>query len=395
MYPGFEFTLHQRLGHARAGTLITPHGLVETPVFMPVGTKASVKSLDAADLINLGASIILANTYHLYLKPGESVIESVGGLHDFIKWPRPILTDSGGYQVSSLGLFKNSGQSLSSVDDDGVTFFSHHDGSKHRMTAESSIQIQSKLGADIIMAFDEATPDRGKVYAKKAMERTHRWLLRSRDRWQQLEADKIGQGSGKPPQALFGIIQGGIYRDLRRQSAGFVAGLNLPGIALGGASIGQNPEETEENASWVRDILPSDKPIYFMGVGVGPDHAISAILSGADMFDCIAPSKLARNGLLYHGQLIIDSAGIETARFESDFIKKRINIAKKEFSRDKHPILKGCGCYTCAHGYSRAYLHHLFRSRELTYYRLATIHNLYTMVNLVSTMRHEILKAAA
>jgi queuine tRNA-ribosyltransferase len=395
MHPGFKFTLHHRLGHARAGSLMTPHGLVETPVFMPVGTKASVKSLDAADLISLDAPIILANTYHLYLKPGESIIESVGGLHDFMKWPRPILTDSGGYQVSSLGLFKNSGQSLSSVDDDGVTFFSHHDGSEHRMTAESSIQIQAKLGADIIMAFDEATPDRGKAYAKKAMERTHRWLIRSRDRWQQLEADKVGQGSGKPPQALFGIIQGGIYRDLRRQSAGFVAGLNLPGIALGGASIGQNPEETEENASWVRDLLPKEKPIYFMGVGVGPDHAISAILSGADMFDCIAPSKLARNGLLYHGQLVIGPAGIETARFESDYLKKRINIAKKEFSRDKSPILESCGCYTCTHGYSRAYLHHLFRSRELAYYRLATIHNLYTMVNLVSTIRQEILKAAA
>lgn len=267
-----------------------------------------------------------------------------------MNWSHPILTDSGGFQVHSLS---------PQISEEGVSFKSHLDGSTHFLTPEKSIQIQIDLGADIIMTFDECTPTTNKTYTKAAMLRTHRWLIRCIKEWKKLR-------TAKPP-ALFGIIQGGKYKDLRIESAKFIVDQNLPGIAIGGQSIGSDPAETAEVLSWVRDLLPKDKPLYAMGVGVSPSHITSVIKAGADMFDCVAPTRLARCGLLYH----LDSP------------KERIDINKAIFANDPQPILPNCDCYTCQSGFSRVYLHHLFRSHELLYYRLASIHNLRTMIRTV------------
>lgn len=384
--PGFWFEVHKTLEHSRVGVLMTPHGAINTPVFMPVGTQASVKSLDPLDVEQAGAEILLANTYHLYLRPGEAVVEQLGGLHQFMGWNHPILTDSGGYQVSSLGLFKTkAGTALTTIDDDGVTFTSHLDGSKHRFTPEKVMEIEHMLGADIIMAFDEATPDMGKTYAAASMERTHRWLLRCKQQWMALEE---GRGGGENNQALFGIIQGGNYRDLRRESASFVASCDLPGIALGGGSVGQNPDVTDENYAWVRDLIPAHKPVYFMGVGVKPSDVVAAIKSGADMFDCVAPTKLARTGLLYTGHLKgLEGKKLDTVKFVSEDEHERIAIEKKQYETDDQPIDSTCDCATCTRGFTRAYLRHLYRSRELLYYRLASIHNVRMMVRTAELMR--------
>lgn len=377
----FSFTLLKKRDVARAGVIHTPHGDIETPIFMPVGTQGSVKSLSPDDVSSTGAQILLGNTYHLYLRPGDEMIERMGGLHQFMRWDKPILTDSGGYQVSSLGHFKKDNQNpLSSIDEEGVSFKSHINGSSHRFTPEKAIEIQENLGSDILMAFDEATPDMGRDYAANSMARTHRWLVRCKKRWQELEEMK----SARPTQALFGIIQGGIYEDLRRESAQFVIEQDLPGIALGGGSVGQDPVETEENASWVRDLIPDNKPYYFMGVGVKPGDVVAAIKSGADIFDCVAPTKLARTGLLYVGQLI-------DGKFVSENENERINIEKAEYVEDQRPIDEHCDCYTCQHGFSRAYLRHLFKARELLYYRLASIHNVRMMVRTTLEMRKWIL----
>lgn len=383
-YPDFHFEVLARKDFAKAGVIHTAHGEIGTPAFMPVGTRGTVKSLSPDDVAGTGAQILLGNTYHLYLRPGEALIKQFGGLHQFMRWEKPILTDSGGYQVSSLGWFKggDAGGRLSRIDDDGVTFRSHLDGTIHRFTPEKAIQIQCDLNSDIMMAFDEATPDKGRDYAAEAMERTHRWLVRSKLEWER----RGGRN------ALFGIIQGGSFEDLRRESAQFVIAQQLPGIALGGGSVGQDPVETELNASWVRDLWPDDKPIYFMGVGVKPSDAVAAVKSGADMFDCVAPTKLARTGLLYTGRLVgLDQPDFTKVRYESEYANERIVIEKKEFEHDERPIDVDCGCYTCAHGFSRAYLRHLYRSRELLYYRLASIHNVYQMVHTVALLRRYIL----
>lgn len=388
MNTGFSFTLEKQYGTARAGTLITPHGIVKTPVYMPVGTVGSVKALTSEDVSALGASIILGNTYHLYLRPGEAIVRQLGGIHSFMRWDKPILTDSGGYQVSSLGLFKSKGSvKLARIDDDGVTFKSFLDGTMHRFTPEKAIEIQEALGSDIVMAFDEATPDMGERYAREAMQRTHSWLIRCKAHWLSLEKQKTTQ----PPQALFGIIQGGNYKAMRRESTDFVLSQDLPGVAIGGGTIGQNVEQTEENISWIRDMLPKDMPIYAMGVGVGPRDVIGAIVSGVDMFDCVAPTKLARTGYLYHGKLEGNSP--TTWRFASEYPKERINISKAEFTTDSKPIDENCDCYTCVNGFSRAYLRHLFRSSELVYYRLASIHNLRVMIRLCEDIRAQMISA--
>lgn len=339
-------------------TIFTSHGNITTPVFMPVGTAASVKSLSPQDLEDLGAQIILANTYHLHLRSTESLVKQMGGLHRFMNWTHPILTDSGGFQVHSLS---------PRITEEGVTFKSHLDGSTHFLSPEKSIQIQMDLGADIIMAFDECTPTTDKAYTKASMERTHRWLARSKSQWR--KSTSTLPLSCSP--ALFGIIQGGKYKDLRVESAKFIIDQNLSGIAIGGQSIGSDPQETAEVISWIRDLLPKDKPLYAMGVGAAPSHISSVIKAGADMFDCVAPTRLARCGLLYH----------------PDFSKERIDINKAIFANDHIPLLPGCDCYTCQSGFSRAYLHHLFRSRELLYYRLASIHNLRTMIRTVEKIK--------
>lgn len=376
-----------RKTRARAGELRTPHGVIHTPVFMPVGTAGSVKALSPADLTEVGVQIILGNTYHLYLRPGDTVVRRLGGLHRFMGWSGPILTDSGGYQVSSFGKFRNEDfPVMTAIDNDGVTFKSHLDGSIHRFTPEKAIEIQENLGADIIMAFDEATPSMGKAYARKAMARTHSWLERCINWWREYEEQKGGK---RLPQALFGIIQGGNYRDLRRASAEFVVSKDLLGVAIGGASIGKNPKETAENVSWVADLLPKDKPLYLMGVGVNPEDVIAAVECGADLFDCVAPTRLARMGHLYCGKL--RNVGGKWG-FTSEFPRGRLNIDQARFILDQQPIDEGCDCETCRGGFSRGYLHHLFRSRELLYYRLASLHNVRFMVRLTEELRKSIIE---
>jgi len=388
----FKYQLTAQKGEAKAGLIKTPHGEIQTPVYMPVGTQATVKAMDNRDIEATGAEIILGNTYHLYLRPGTEILNQFGGLHRYMGWERPILTDSGGYQISSLGLFRDEGEpKLTTINEEGATFKSHLDGSMHQLTPEKAIQIQAAIGSDIMMALDEATPDQGKVYAQKSMERTHRWLERSKKAWQlseELKRDggeqEEGRGEAKV-QALFGIIQGGNYQDLRRESAAFVVNCDLPGIALGGESVGQNSEVTSENVAWVRDLLPKNKPLYLMGVGISPQAAGDAVLAGADMFDCVAPTRLARCGLLYTGHLIIDSQG--KPKFESGDENGRIQIEKRQYETDEGIIESTCDCYTCRKGYTRSYLRHLFKCHELTYYRLASIHNVRMMIKAVAEMR--------
>lgn len=392
---GFSFTLtHQwqtNLSRARAGVMQTPHGKVETPVFMPVGTLASVKSLDSEDVAALEAQIILANTYHLYLRPGMENVVAAGGVHSFMNWQGPILTDSGGFQVFSLGAqAAAAGKTTNAtITDDGVSFRSHYDGSSHFFSPEIAIEIQRQIGADIIMAFDECTPDNSSPeYAQQAVDRTHRW---ARQCWQAWEAAGRVSSYGKP-QALFGIVQGAMVPTLRRQSAQFMANeLDFSGIAIGGETIGYNMAGTVEVMDWIEELLPLNKPRYAMGLGRDPQNVVDAVLAGFDMFDCVAPTRLARNGAIYCGELVADSS---QARFESQYSKGRLQIGNAEFAKDQKTIQAGCDCHTCRAGYTRAYLHHLYKTQELSYYRLASIHNVRFMVRLVSELRTHIITQA-
>lgn len=396
-----KFTQVAGWGRARAGLLENSRAKVETPLFMPVGTRGSVKAVTVDQLEQMGAGIVLGNTYHLYLRPGDELIAHQGGLHQFSKWPGLMLTDSGGFQVSSLGNFNLRGGIVNPVKkpeitEEGVTFYSHLDGSRHFFDAKKSIQIQANLGADIIMAFDEATPDMGEEYAIKAMERTHRWLDESIAAWQGTNSNKVSDSK----QALFGIIQGGDYPDLRRISAQFVVSRDLPGIAVGGGSIGADRLKTSQNVGWIYDLLPRDKPLYLMGVGVAPEDAISAVLDGADMFDCVAPTRQARTGILYHGHLtenkpreseyVVEFETSPKLYYSSSFRRGKIHIGNSVFRQDGDPLSTHCGCYTCTKGYSRAYLRHLFISGELLFYQLASIHNLHTMIHTVKQLRQMI-----
>ena len=371
----FELIHEDKHTGARAGIMHTAHGDIPTPVFMPVGTQASVKTLDQTDLLNLDPKIILANNYHLHLRPGEDLIDGAGGLHKFMNWQRPILTDSGGFQVFSLGLQKEQkGQQgkLVKIDEDGVTFRSHLDGSSHRFTPESAIECKHKIGADIIMAFDECTPDNADYkYTKEAMERTHRWAKRCIDEHQKNLSYHGYQ------QFLFGIIQGAKHEELRRESAQYIAGLDFDGIAIGGESIGYNMEATENILRWVMPFIPKDKPRYSMGVGLDPADLLVAVSGGIDMFDCVAPTRLAR-----HGMLFVSS---------QENKQRRINIKNSGFTADFSPISRDCQCLTCQN-YSRAYLHHLFSAQEVSALRLATIHNLHFMLDLMKRAREAILE---
>jgi queuine tRNA-ribosyltransferase len=376
----FSFTLEQTKAGARAGFMETAHGKVKTPIFMPVGTVGTVKALDSNDIANLEAEIILANTYHLYLRPGSEVVEQMNGLHQWMKWPGPILTDSGGFQVFSLAE-----QGNVQITDQGVGFRSHLDGSQHFFTPAKSIEIQRQLGADVIMAFDECTPDQAtESYARQALDRTHDWARQSLDHWQQHQR-LSAQGHY---QALFGIVQGALHRDMRQESAQTLVGMGFDGYAVGGETIGYNMPGTIEVMSWIESILPPDQPRYAMGVGRDPQNIIDVIMAGFDMFDCVAPTRLARNGALYHGQLKI-SQGRPT--FESEFDKGRLQIGTQQFTEDEAVILEGCDCYTCSQGYTRSYLHHLYKTKELSYYRLASIHNLRLMIRLAQQVRSWIL----
>jgi queuine tRNA-ribosyltransferase len=346
----FTFQLDSQDGSGRAGIFNTPHGALLTPVFAPVGTQATVKSLTPAQLNQLGASLLLANAYHLYLRPGDERIAAFGGLHEFMRWDQPILTDSGGFQVYSLGENRK-------IDQDGVTFRSHLDGSIHRFTPESAVAIQENLGADIIMAFDECSVPDDRAYVEAAMERTHSWASRS------LAA------KSRTDQALFGIVQGGIFPDLRAQSARNISGLDTPGVAIGGLSVGETKEQMLEVLDVLDPILPPDRPRYLMGVG-SPEDLVEAVWRGIDIFDCVLPTRMARN----HAALTPIG---------------RVNLRSAPYSDDVRPIDPGCDCYTCQN-FTRAYLHHLATSKEMLVATLLSIHNLQTLIKLMSDLREAI-----
>lgn len=343
----FEIVATDPASGARAGRLHTPHGLIETPVFAPVGTQATVKALRPADLEQLGASLVLSNTYHLYLRPGDDLIRDLGGLHQFMAWPGPILTDSGGFQVFSLSQSRK-------IDDEGVTFQSHIDGSRHRFTPEKSIAIQQNLGADIIMAFDECPPPTDYDYVRQSLVRTHAWAVRSK------------AAHTRPDQALFGIVQGGIFPDLRQQSAAFLMALDFPGYAIGGLAVGESKAQMYATLALLQPILPMTKPRYLMGVGA-PDDLVQGVRQGIDLFDCVLPTRLAR-----HNSAMV--------------VGGRLNFRNARFARDPEPIADPCTCYTCAH-FSRAYLHHLVKADEILAHILLTTHNVHFLIQLMKQMR--------
>lgn len=347
----FKFKVIGTDGLARAGEFSTPHGVLRTPIFAPVGTQATVKSLTPTHLSELNAQLVLANTYHLFLRPGDEIVAKMGGLHKFMNWPNPILTDSGGFQVFSLAKTRK-------IDEDGVTFKSHIDGSTKRLTPEISIAIQENLGADIIMAFDECSDPTDYAYSTKALRRTHAWLERS------------AQAKTRPDQALFGIVQGGVFKDLREESARFVSSLDLPGHATGGLSVGETKSDMYHTIEVVNTILPENKPRYLMGVGT-PEDLIEGVLRGVDIFDCVLPTRLARHNsvMTRHG---------------------RLNLLNAAFAQDEKPIDQDCACYTCQN-FSRAYLRHLINAREILASTLLSIHNLHTLIALAADLRRAIL----
>ncbi|OGO22712.1 MAG: tRNA guanosine(34) transglycosylase Tgt, partial [Chloroflexi bacterium RBG_16_50_9] len=347
-----HFRLVQTYNGARAGELLTAHGLVTTPVFLPVGSQATVKTLTPDEVRDLGFSMVLANTYHLYLRPGVDVIEKMGGLHKFMAWDGAILTDSGGYQIFSLA-------PLCRVNDEGVTFRSHIDGSEHFITPELAVRYQETLGADVVMVLDECSAygdSREKV--KQAMIRTHQW------------AERCRQAHQRRDQALYAIVQGGVFPELRRESVAYLAALDFTGYAIGGLSVGEPKEATLSLTESTAVLLPERKPRYLMGVG-SPEDLVESVARGIDIFDCALPTRVARNGALFTGQ-------------------GRRNIRNAVFSRMERPIDSGCDCYTCRH-FSAAYLSHLFKSEELLAYRLATIHNLRFISNLMQRIRQAII----
>jgi queuine tRNA-ribosyltransferase len=347
----FEFHITSKSHRARTGIFTTPHGDLQTPVFAPVGTQATVKTLTPEHLKNINASLVLSNTYHLYLRPGDELVRDMGGLHKFMQWHNPMLTDSGGFQVFSLSNTRK-------IDDDGVTFKSHIDGSTHRFTPEKSIAIQENLGADIIMAFDECSDPNDLAYSKIAMDRTHRWAERS------LKAKT------RPDQALFGIVQGGVTPHLRAESAQFISSLDTPGIAIGGLSVGETKEEMHNTLDVVLPLLPENKPRYLMGVGT-PEDIINGVARGVDIFDCVLPTRLAR----HHSAFAPEG---------------RLNMMNATFARDTRPIDETCDCYTCQ-TFTRAYIRHLIVAKELLAGTLLSIHNLRALIRLVESLRASIL----
>ncbi|MHB8171571.1 MAG: tRNA guanosine(34) transglycosylase Tgt [Thermincolia bacterium] len=338
---------------ARVGRLHTPHGVIDTPVFMPVGTQATVKTMTPEELKDIEAQIILSNTYHLYLRPGHDLVKEAGGLHKFMNWDRPILTDSGGFQVFSLG-------PLRKITEEGVTFKSHIDGSQHFISPEKAIEIQMNLGSDIIMAFDECTPyPCTHEYARNSLERTTRW------------AQRCKTAHTREDQALFGIVQGGAFRDLREQSAREIVELDFPGYAIGGLSVGEPKPVMYEVLDYTVPCLPEDKARYLMGVG-SPDCLLEGASRGIDMFDCVLPTRIARNGtaMTSRGKVVIKNAA---------------------YTKDFSSLDPECGCYTCRN-YSKAYLRHLFKAEEILALRLFTIHNLYFLLRLMENIRAAIME---
>lgn len=339
---------------ARLGRLHTPHGIIETPIFMPVGTQATVKSMTPEELKEIGSQIILSNTYHLYMRPGHELIKRAGGLHKFMNWDKPILTDSGGFQVFSLG-------PLRKIKEEGVEFRSHLDGSKHFLTPEKAMEIQNALGSDIIMAFDECAPyPADREYVKNSLERTTRWLKRCKDAHN--NTDK---------QALFGIIQGGMYKDLREQSAKEITSIDLPGYAIGGLSVGEPKPLMYDVLEHTTPFMPKDKPRYLMGVG-SPDDLVEGVIRGVDMFDCVLPTRIARNGTAMTSQ-------------------GKVVVRNATYAEDFTPLDPECDCYACKN-YSRAYIRHLIKANEILGARLITTHNLHFLLNLMKQIRQAIME---
>jgi queuine tRNA-ribosyltransferase len=374
----FEFKVikQDKKSRARIGQLITPHGTIETPTFMPVGTKATVKTMTPEDLTATGSQIILANTYHLYLRPGSELIKKMGGLHKFMNWPGPILTDSGGFQVFSLGEdFNNRAarpappqtppqKKMVTIREDGVEFRSILDGSKHFFSPQKVMEIQHDLGADIIMAFDECAPGGcTKKYAKEAMERTHRWAVECVKEHNRLNAKQ------KIKQALFPIVQGAMYKDLRVESAKFISSLDCPGIAIGGLSVGESHETTWKMADAVLENIPKDKPVYIMGIGT-PEYIEEAIKRGVDMFDCVLPTRLGRHGSAFTHEGLL-------------------HVSNEKNRESREPLDKKCECYVCQN-YTRAYLRHLIMEKEILGLHLLSYHNIAYLHGIVERIKKRI-----
>ena len=349
----FEFEVLATHGRARAGIFHTPHGPVPTPVFAPVGTQATVKAVPPRDLQDIGATLVLSNTYHLHLRPGSELVRDRGGLHQFMAWPGPILTDSGGFQVFSLG-------EINKIDHDGVTFRSHIDGSKHRFTPEVSMQIQENLGADIIMCFDQCPTPRDRQVVIDAVARTSAWAVRCRN-----------AHPDDSKQALFGIVQGGIFEDLRAQSAAFLQNeVGFPGYAVGGLAVGESTAEMYHALDFTVPMLPENKPRYLMGVGE-PDDLVEGVMRGIDIFDCVIPTRIARHGgaLTRYG---------------------RLNMRNLTFATDDRPIDAACDCY-CCRTFTRAYIRHLVKAGELLAHYLLSLHNIHFLCHHVMSLRESIL----
>ncbi|MDH4209547.1 MAG: tRNA guanosine(34) transglycosylase Tgt [Anaerolineae bacterium] len=347
---GFRFVVEKRCedSWARTGVLGTPHGEIRTPVFAPVGTQATVKTMAPRELKELGVSLIVANTYHLYLRPGVEIVAEMGGLHSLMGWDGPILTDSGGFQVFSM-------EHLREVDEDGVTFRSHIDGSEHRLTPEKSIAVQEQLGADLVVALDVCPPyPSDREYNRVALDRTHLW------------AERCLKAQTRHDQLMFGVVQGGTYPDLREEGARYVASLDFPGIAIGGLSVGEPKELMHNMLDVTIPLLPEDKPRHLLGVG-SPEDLFECVARGIDIFDCALPTRVARNGTFFTPQ-------------------GRLNIRNAEYRDDSGPVMEGCSCYTCL-TFSRAYLRHLVIAKEILGLHLATLHNLHFMIQLMRAIR--------
>lgn len=348
----YELVKKYKTGSARAGIVHTPHGDIETPVFMPVGTQATVKTMTPEELEMVGAQIILSNTYHLYLRPGHELIAEAGGLHKFMNWHRPILTDSGGFQVFSLG-------DLRDIKDEGISFRSHIDGSSHFISPKKAMEIQRALGSDICMCFDECAPyPCSEAEAEEAVRRTTLW------------AQRCSQAEMQQHQSIFGIIQGNVFRPLRERSAREIIALDFPGYAVGGLSVGEPKELMYEVLEYTVPMMPEEKPRYLMGVG-SPDCLVEGIKRGIDMFDCVLPTRIARNGTVFTSE-------------------GRLTVRNAEFKSDFLPLDEACGCYTCRN-YSRSYIRHLLKVNEVLGIRLTTIHNLHYIIHLVKELRQAIL----
>ena len=394
----FKIIAKDKKSKARVGRITTAHGVIETPAFVAVGTRATVRGLTPSDLKEIGVQILFGNTYHLHLRPGEDIVQEFGGLGKFMGWNGPTITDSGGFQVFSLGQKKikilqededQTEAKLVDIKEGSVIFRSHIDGTLHEFTPEKSIEIQQKLGADIVLVFDECAPHPSThEYTKQAMERTHKWAIRSlaahKSEYQNPKSETISNVQNpndkkRLKQALYGIIQGGVYKDLRKESAKLISSLPFDGIAIGGVSVGESKKQMRDALEWSIPFMPEEKPRHFLGIGE-IDDIFDSIEKGMDTFDCVIPTRLARYGMVF----VSPPEGNRDNKF-------MIDTKKSIFAKDKSPLTKDCSCSVCK-TFTRGYVHHLFRVQELLAYRLASYHNLFFINNLFAKTRESILK---